>query len=84
LNVSPATLEWYRQSLRWLDTNSPSEAQLKDFVMRMRQKGLKATGCNCRIRAVKAYLRWAGSPLKVPRLKEESLDVGPQKQKLDC
>jgi site-specific recombinase XerD len=69
-NVSPATIEWYEQSLHWLDTESPSEAQLKDFVMRMREKGLKATGCNCRIRAVNAYLKWSGSPHRVPRLKE--------------
>ena len=69
-NVSPATIEWYEQSLHWLDTESPSEEQLKDFVMRMREKGLKATGCNCRIRAVNAYLKWSGSPHRVPRLKE--------------
>ncbi len=38
--------------------------------MRMREKGLKATGCNCRIRAINAYLKWTGSPLKIPKLKE--------------
>jgi integrase/recombinase XerD len=70
-NVSPATVEWYRQSLRWLGTESPNEEQLKDFVMRMREKGLKATGCNNRIRAVNAYLKWTGSPLRVHKLKEE-------------
>jgi len=36
----------------------------------MREKGLKATACNNRIRAVNAYLKWSGSPLRVPRLKE--------------
>ena len=30
-NVSPATIEWYEQSLGWLGTESPTEAQLKDF-----------------------------------------------------
>jgi len=69
-NVSPATVEWYKQSLRWLGTESPSEEQLKDFVLRMREKGLKATGCNNRIRAVNAYLKWAGSPHRVPCMKE--------------
>jgi integrase/recombinase XerD len=72
-NVSPATLEWYRQSLHWLGTNTPSDADLKDFVMRMREKGLKATACNNRIRAVNAYLKWAGSTLRVPKLKEPQL-----------
>jgi integrase/recombinase XerD len=36
----------------------------------MREKGLKATGCNAAIRAINAYLKWSGSPLKVPQLKE--------------
>jgi integrase/recombinase XerD len=70
-NVSPATCEWYRQSLRWLANPAPAEAALKDFVMRMRSAGLKASSCNCRIRAVNAYLRWAGLAIKVPRMREE-------------
>lgn len=72
-NVTPATVSWYEESLRWLGTESPTEAELKDFVMRMRDKGLKPSGCNCRIRAVNAYLRWSGSPLRVPKLKEPQL-----------
>jgi hypothetical protein len=39
--------------------------------MRMRVKGLKPTTCNNRIRAVNAYLKWVGSPLRVHKLKEE-------------
>lgn len=70
-NVSPATLEWHRHSLKWLPNESPSESDLKDMVMRMRNKGRKATGCNCVIRSVNAYLRWSGSALKIPQLKEE-------------
>ena len=69
-NVSPATVEWYKQSLRWLDTESPTDSDLKNFVFRMRERGLKATGCNNRIRAVNAYLKWSGSRLRVPKLKE--------------
>jgi integrase/recombinase XerD len=72
-NVSPATVEWYRQSLRWLAVEAPNEDQLKDFVMRMREKGLKPTGCNNRIRAVNAYLKWTGSPLRVLKLKEPQI-----------
>jgi hypothetical protein len=37
-NVSPATIEWYEQSLRWLGTESPTADDLKAFVMRMREK----------------------------------------------
>jgi integrase/recombinase XerD len=49
-NVSPATLEWYTNSLKWLPSQSPSQDELEDAVMRMRAKGLKATGCNCALR----------------------------------
>jgi integrase/recombinase XerD len=41
--------------------------------MRMRERGLKATGCNSVIRALNAYLKWSGSPLKIPKLKEPLL-----------
>jgi hypothetical protein len=56
-NVSPATCEWYKQSLNWLPNPSPDEAALKDFVMRMRAKGLTASSCNCHIRAVRKHSR---------------------------
>jgi integrase/recombinase XerD len=72
-NVSPATVEWYKQSLAWLGTESPTDAQLKATVMRMREQGLKATGCNCRIRAINAYLKWAESPHHTPPMKEPQL-----------
>jgi integrase/recombinase XerD len=42
-NVSPATLDWYDTSFRWLPTDSPSQVQLNEMVIRMREKGLKAT-----------------------------------------
>lgn len=38
-NVTPATVEWYRNSLRLLNTPSPSQNDLKDAVLRMREKG---------------------------------------------
>jgi integrase/recombinase XerD len=65
-NVTPATIAWYRNSLRWLRTESPSQDDLKDAVMRMRAKGLKATGCNSAIQAVNTYAHWvhAGSDIK--------------------
>ena len=70
-NVSPATLEWYKHSFKWLRTENPSEHELKDAVMRMRAKGLKPTGCNSAIRAINAYLKWSGSQLRVLYLKED-------------
>ena len=58
-NVSPATLEWYKYSFKWLCTESPTEDELKAAVVRMREKGLKVTGCNSAIRAINAYLHWS-------------------------
>jgi integrase/recombinase XerD len=83
-NVSPATLEWYKYSFKWLRTESPSEDELKDAVLRMLEKGLKATGCNSAIRAINAYLHWSTtgadvkcSPackhLRIAQLKEPQL-----------
>jgi integrase/recombinase XerD len=71
-NVSPATLSWYEQSLKTLGTENPTDDDLKQFVITLRQRGLKATGVNCKIRAVNSYLKWSGSPLRIARLKEPS------------
>ena len=57
-NVTPATIEWYRNSLKWLHTPAPSQEDLKDAVLRMREKGLKATGCNSTIQALNCYSHW--------------------------
>jgi len=55
-NVSPSTGSWYEHALKWLPSPEPSGEQLKDTVIRMREKGLKATGCNAAIRAINASL----------------------------
>jgi integrase/recombinase XerD len=73
LNVSPRTIEWYKNSFRWLPCEAPTQEQLNDVVVRMRERGLKATGCNCTIRAINAYLKWSDSPLKIRPLKEPRL-----------
>jgi integrase/recombinase XerD len=83
-NVSPSTLEWYKHAFKWLLTDSPSQEDLKAAVVRMREKGLKATGCNSAIRAINTYLHWASagsevkcSPVckhpKIAQLKEPQL-----------
>jgi len=60
-NVSPSTLEWYKHSFKWLDTESPTQEDLKAAVLKMRAKGLRATGCNSAIRAINAYVHWANA-----------------------
>ena len=72
-NVSGTTLEWCTHAFKWLPSESPTQDELKDAVLRMREKGLKATGCNSAIRAINAYLKWSGSPLKIQQLKEPQL-----------
>src|SRR5271156_3364670 len=79
-NVSPSTVSWYTHAFKWLPSESPSQEELKDAVMRMRAKGLKETGCNANIRAINAYLHWNGgyerkcgagcNHLRIPQLKE--------------
>ena len=68
-NVSPATVSWHTHNLKGLPSDSPTEAELKAMVVRMREKGLRATGCNSAIGSINA-LKWAGSPLKIPQMKD--------------
>jgi integrase/recombinase XerD len=64
-NVTEATVQWYTHAFKWLDTDAPSQEDLKAAVMRMRLKGLKATGCNSAIRALNSYVHWASAGLDV-------------------
>jgi len=57
-NVSAATISWYTHAFKWLPCESPTQEQLKDVVLRMREKGLRATGCNAALRAINSYLHW--------------------------
>jgi len=57
-NVSPATVSWYEHAFKWLPSESPTQPELRDVVLRMREAGLKETGCNAAIRAINAYLHW--------------------------
>ncbi len=58
LGVSPATVSWYETSLAWLPNENPNSEDLKALVIRMREKGLKATGINSVCRAINSYLHW--------------------------
>lgn len=65
-NVSESTISWYTHAFKWLPCESPTQEELKNAVLRMREKGLKATGCNSAIRAINSYLHWnaLGSEVK--------------------
>jgi hypothetical protein len=55
-NVSANTLLWYKHALNWLPSENPNATDLKLMVVKMREAGLKATGCNAAIRAINCYL----------------------------
>jgi hypothetical protein len=51
-NVSPKTIDWHKWSLAWLGVEGPCEKGLKQVVIRMRERGLKASSCNTRARSI--------------------------------
>jgi integrase/recombinase XerD len=69
-NVSARTIDWYRQSFKWLSLFPLTEAGIKQFVIAMSEAGLKPTSCNSRIRVANAYFKWAGLQLHLNKLKE--------------
>jgi len=70
-NVSPATITWYEQSLCWLDTESPTSDDIKALIIRLRERGLEPISIRSRLQAVKAYCRWAGLTVVIPKMKIE-------------
>lgn len=70
-NVSPRTVDWYRESFKWLGKQDPTQEDLDNFVVRMRKHGLTPASCNNRIRAVRAYLKWRNLKLQLSYMREE-------------
>jgi len=67
-NVSPRTLDYYEDCRRAWERYGPDP---KEFVIKMREGGARASTVNCVARGLNAYFKWAGLPHKIPRLKEE-------------
>ena len=61
VGVSAATLNWYGYCLHWIPEN-PSQADLQNAVIVMREHGLKSTGINSAITCWNAYAHWLASP----------------------
>ncbi len=83
-NVTPATLTWYRvafknyQATVTADSPSiPTKATLQEFVIRQRDRGVRAVTCNTYIGAMNAFCVWLHQeghlkePLKLPKLLAE-------------
>lgn len=58
-NATPRTIESYHYCLKFLPSENPSQGQLNEMVIGLRQSGRKETGCNVVIRTVNGYLHWA-------------------------
>lgn len=69
LNVSSATIRWYEKSFLSLGIEDPSQEDLKKWVVEKRESGVSAVSLNTYARAINCYLKWRGSPHRVPRLK---------------
>jgi site-specific recombinase XerC len=61
-NVSERSIEWYKLAFKWLPNENPSESELKQTVIRMREEGLSARSINSYRTALNAYLHWLMSP----------------------
>ncbi len=59
--VSPATLGWYEYCFGLIPEN-PSQGDLQNAVIGMRERGLKPTGINSAITCWNAYAHWLASP----------------------
>ena len=58
-NVSPATVSWHTHNLKWLPSESPTEDELKEVVVRMREKGLYPR----KLEVVREYIQNASDAL---------------------
>lgn len=88
-NVSPLTVKSYRQAYerycRFTGERDilPTKASLNQFVIGMREAGLKPTSCNISIRAINSYLGWlhenefVKERLKIKQLKSERKVIEP-------
>lgn len=61
-NLSERSIEWYQQAFKWLPNENPTEAQLKQAVIRTRDEGLSARSINSYRTALNAYLHWLKNP----------------------
>ncbi|WP_158786013.1 tyrosine-type recombinase/integrase [Granulicella sp. L46] len=59
--VSPATLDWYKSCFRSIP-ECPTQADLQNAVIAMRERGLKPTGINSAITCWNAYTHWLAFP----------------------
>ena len=82
-NVTPSTIEWYQTAFKALqrapgpDVPPLTKSSLQQFVVSVRQRGVKPVSCNTYIKALNAFCLWLHEeghlavPLQLPLLKVE-------------
>lgn len=82
-NVTPKTISFYRQSFSAFrrsyrgELKDVSKADLNNFVVSLRERGMSPNGANCYVRGVNSFFSWCfeneliGAKLSVPKLKAE-------------
>ena len=82
-NVTPSTIEWYQTAFKALqkalgaDAPSLTKPSLQQFVVSIRQRGVKPVSCNTYIKALNAFCLWLheeghfAQRLQLPMLKVE-------------
>jgi site-specific recombinase XerD len=70
-NVSVKTLMWYKDSFRAFEGAFETEEQIKQRIVEIRQRGVRAVSVNTYLRCIRAYWEWQGKQWTIPRLKEE-------------
>lgn len=71
-NCTPKTQAWHAQALLKAFGGCTTEADYKQRIIELRQRGVSAISVNSWIRSVNAFLLWSGAGFKLPRLKEET------------
>lgn len=71
-NCTPKTMEWHAHALLKAFGGCTTEADYKQRIIELRQRGVSAISVNSWVRSVNAYLRWSGAGFKLSKLKTES------------
>lgn len=76
-NLSERTLHSYGQVfdrwMRFIGTEIPTEENLPNFIMGMREAGLTITTCNISIRSFNSFLSWLFQKGHIPNLRMQQL-----------
>jgi site-specific recombinase XerD len=70
-NVTPKTILWYEQAFKEFANAFDTREAIVQRIAALRERGVKAISVNSWLRVLRAYWRWSGRELEIPKLKEE-------------